>query len=313
MDKNIRKYTGKSTIIATHGWLDCNMIIKYKYFDFSFKILAATALLLNVLLACHKWYYTSAVMAFISLAYSIWNFALWGLTYSIEETAFRRMFLFEGIIGAIWASYLTLATFFFVDGCWLMVMVPLAFVGLEMYMIYSAKEANSYFSHRSISLIEAVQVFGISLKLLKLAQLSWPYTLTFFALHSLYTAVMGFVCLLLYCNMRFRGMQAHPFLPGLRFFALNLLANGLVYQQLLSTLPLLYTYPDRLAENQANTGSEGVVQGNSLVIQACIYMIAANLLLVFLLASQRSQIQYQILKSDYSSKMLCTCLRQGRE
>lgn len=288
-DKN--KYSGKSTVIAKHGWLDCDVIIQYKYFELVAKVVIGTTLLLNMLLACHRWHYTAVVMAAFAFCYSAWNFISWRLTYSLEDREFRQMFLYEGIIGALWTVYLVLLVYFFTKNVWFMVVIPLFYVTLQMYMIYSIDAPNSYFVHRSISLIEAIQIFGISLKLRNLTNIDWSYTLTYFGLYSLYLSVIGFVCLLLYCNMRCRGMESHPFLPGLLFTALYMAMNGMAYQQVLTSFPYLYSYPSRLIEHEKLQSKKPLEEGKAYAIQGCVLIIAANLGLLVFLCFQRSSVK----------------------
>lgn len=280
---NKNKYTGKSTIIAKHGWLDCGVVIQYKYFEIISKIILGTVLLLNILLACHRWQYTAIAIVCVAFCYSAWNFISWRLTYSLEDRAFRQMFLFEGLIGALWTAYLATVTYFFINKVWYMILIPLLYVALQMYMIYSIRAPNSYFVHRSISIVEAIQIFGISLKLMNMTLVDWSYTLTYFGIYSLYLSVVGFVCLLLYCNMRCRDMKAHPFLPGLLFFALYLAMNGMVYQQVLNSFPFLYSYPERLQAHDKANSKKPIDEGVIYAAQGCVMIIVTNIILLLIL------------------------------
>jgi hypothetical protein len=285
------KYTGTSTIIAQSGWLEVDRVIQYLQFSYVFKIIAGISLILNVFILWQSWQYTCFVMAAFSLGYGAWNVIIWNSKRRAETRACTEMFFFEAIIGINYSVFFVFLALFFMKGSWLFILPSLMYVGLIIYMIYSIKTANSYLVHRASSLIEAIQLFGITMQLLKLTSLSWNYSLSFFMLSSLYYSVMGFVFLMLFCNMRYRGLAFHDFLPGMRFYGFHLMGTGLVYQQLIGALPLLYTYPERLAES-AKSGSQGsVMDGKAQTVQASALLILVNVGLLVYLAIQRSMVK----------------------
>ena len=296
------KYTGISTVIAQSGWLDVTYIIQYLHFGYIFKIVAGLALILNMFLFWQAWQYTCLLMACLSTGYASWNFAIWWSWKNSETSHFTEMFAYESIIGFNYTLFFLSVAYFFICSSWLMIAPALMFVCLIIKMIYSIKVPNSYFVHRASSLIEAIQIFGITMKLLKLTSLNWSYSVSFFMLSSLYYSVMGFVFLMIYCNMRYRGLSYHDFLPGMRYFGIHLMATGLVYQQLLGALPLIYTYPERLAEAEKDQTTDKLMDGKAQAVQACALLILANLVLLVLLLIQRSQIKYTSNSSGYSWK-----------
>lgn len=290
--RNAEKYSGKSTVIAQSGWLDVDKIIQYLHFSYFLKIVVGGVLLLNIILAWQEWKYTCYTLSAFSFAYSAWNAWLWNSYRHAETANYTDMYFYEAVIGGNYSLFFLLLAFFFTRGNWLLIAPALAYVGLIIYMIYSIKGANSYFVHRSSSLIEAIQVFGISMKLLKLTPLSWNYSLSFFMLSSLYYSVMGFVFLMLFCNMRYRGLAFHDFLPGMRFYGCHLMGTGLVYQQLIGALPLIYTYPERQAEANTMTGRQTtIMDGRAQSIQACVLLILVHLCLQLLLWWHRAHVK----------------------
>jgi hypothetical protein len=285
------KYSGNSTVIAQHGWIDVDNVIKYLVYSYIFKIVVGIFMLLNVFLLWQAWQYTCFVMAAFSLGYGGWNFILWNSFRRVESRSYTEMFFFESIIGINYTLFFIFLALFFMKGSWLFIFPSLFLVCLIIYMIYSIRTANSYFVHRASSLIEAVQLFGITMKLLKLTSLSWNYSLSFFMLSSLYYSVMGFVFLMLFCNMRYRGLAFHDFLPGMRFYGFHLMGTGLVYQQLIGALPLLYTYPERLADNLKSSEQTSVMDGKAQTVQACVLLAVINLGLLLTLIYQRNSVK----------------------